>query len=199
MGLIKLFDKLSMHGIGRPGISFGGMQLPIVGLATDREDIASFEATTGWTVLGDDTTTLATSTNHITGALALSFAKVDGLDNTKLAGIQKTITSVDLSRFSSHDYISTSTYISDVTNTDYVFVRLGTDSSNYTEWQKDEPTVGWDDHQIALSAAATSSTGNGWDQSAVTYVAVGVAFDAEGNALAGIIFDHLNMHTHVGG
>ncbi len=157
-------------------------------------------ATTGWAALGNDTLNLATTKKHLVGTDALTFDKVDGLANTIFGGIDKTISSLDLGTISLHDVIQTACYIPALTLVSYVFIRLGTNSSNYNEWRLED---------TALTAATflplvfnvgdannAGITGNGWDSTAITYIAVGVAFDAETNALAGIIFDELSFHTN---
>ena len=160
----------------------------------------SLNATTGWSALSNDTLNLATTKKHVTGTDALTFDKVNGAANTVFAGIQKTISSVDLGNLSPHDLIQTACYIPDLTNVSYVFVRVGTDSSNYNEWRISG---------IDLTAAVFTTllfnigdanyagiTGNGWTSAAITYIVVGVAFDAETNTLAGIVFDGLSFHTN---
>ena len=42
----------------------------------------------------------------------------------------------------------------------------------------------------------TGITGTGMDSSALTYIAVGVAFNAETDTLTGIIFDQVSYHTN---
>ena len=164
-------------------------------------DFDDMNATTGWTVLGDDTATLTTTTNHLVGTAALSFAKVNGDDNTVFGGIQKTITSVDLGDISLHDLIQVAFQIPSLAVVDYVFVRVGTDSSNYNEWRApvlELTAATWETLGVTVGSANFSgNTGNGWNPSAVTYIAVGVAFNAETDALADILFDHLTFHTNL--
>ena len=160
-------------------------------------DIEGCNATDGWTVLGNDTISLATTTNHVCGTLALEFDKVDGADNTVFAGIQKTISSTSLVPYhKGGGFFLWSTYVSDITNVDYLFLRLGTDSSNYNEFRIDSGVLiaGW----IATRAGMTSPTtvvGDGWNSAAITYVAVGVAFNLQNHALADIVVDHIAVNT----
>ena len=158
------------------------------------------DATTGWSALGNDTLNLATTKKHVLGTDALTFDKVNGAANTVFAGIQKTISSIDLGSIAPHDIIQTVIYIPDLSLVDYVFVRVGTDSSNYNEWRvPDASLIAATFETLALNigdASHSGITGDGWVQSAITYIAVGVAFDAETNALAGIIFDELSFHTN---
>lgn len=158
------------------------------------------DVTTDWTVLGNDTINLATTKKHVLGTDALTFDKTDGGANTVFAGIQKTITSIDLGSIAPHDIIQTIVYIPDLNLVDYAFVRIGTDSTNYNEWRvPDTSLTDATFETLALNigdASHAGITGDGWTSAAITYIAVGVAFDAEGNALAGIIFDELSFHTN---
>ena len=160
-------------------------------------DIVECNSTDGWTVLGNDTINLATTTNHVCGALALEFDKVDGADNTVFAGIQKTISSISLSPYhKGGGFFLWATYLSDVTNVDYLFFRLGTDSSNYNEFRIDSDvlTAGWISTRAGLTSPA-AVVGDGWNSEAITYVAVGVAFNLQNHALADIVIDHIAVNT----
>lgn len=154
-------------------------------------------STSGWSVLGNDTVNLATTTNHVCGTSALEFDKVNGTDNTKFAGIQKTISSISMSAYhKGGGFFIWSTYLSDITDVDYLFLRLGTDSSNYNEFRisSERLTAGW----IAARAPMSSPSaivGNGWNSQAITYVAVGVAFNAESDTLEDIAVDHIAANT----
>lgn len=160
----------------------------------------AMNATTGWAALSNDTLNLATTKKHILGTDALTFDKVNGAANTIFAGIAKTISSVDLGDISPHDLIQTMCYLPTLTDVAYVFVRVGTDSSNYAEWRvADTDLTAATFEVLALSVGDSSYagiTGNGWNPSAITYIVVGVAFDAETNALAGIVFDEVSFHTN---
>ncbi|KKL91348.1 hypothetical protein LCGC14_1895610, partial [marine sediment metagenome] len=160
----------------------------------------SLNATAGWAALNNDTVNLATTLKHVLGTNALTFDKVDGAANTIFAAIEKTISSVDLGGISPHDIIQTSCYIPDLADVTYLFVRLGTDASNYNEWRVPDTALTAATFEILVfnigDAHFAGITGNGWNPSAVTYIAVGVAFDAETNALAGIVFDELSFHTN---
>lgn len=175
--------------------SRSGTVSPFVALVQDAEVIDDMNAVTGWAVLGNDTTTLAASDEHVVGTNSISFAKVNGAANTVNAGIDKTIASVDLSRFGPTATIQVGVQVSSVANVDKAFVRLGTDSSNYSEWLLDDGdiTAGvWTEGSLALSTAE-DVTGDGADMSAITYVAVGTTHDAETDALAAILFDHVRV------
>lgn len=176
--------------------NFGGLQVA----PEQHHIIDSMNATTGWSALGNDTLNLATTKKHILGTDALTFDKVDGAANTIFAGIAKTISSVDLGKPSPHDLIQTACYIPNIDDVSYVFIRLGTDSSHYNEWRIEDTALTAAIFETLLfnvgDASYAGITGNGWDPSAVTYVAIGVAFDAETNELAEIIFDELSFHTN---
>ncbi len=157
-------------------------------------------ATTDWAVLNNDTINLLTTLKHVLGTNALTFDKTDGLANTKFGAIAKTLTTVDLGNPSPHDVIQTIIYVPDLTNVDYIFVRLGTDLNNYNEWRIDaENLTGATFETILFSigdANHSGITGNGWNPSAINYITVGVAFDLETRDLAGIIFDEVSFHTN---
>jgi hypothetical protein len=160
----------------------------------------TLNATTGWTVLGDDTTNLATTKKHVSGTDALTFDKANGTANTVFAGIQKTLSSVDLGSVSAHDLLQGTFYIPTLTDVSYAFLRIGTDSSNYNEWQLPDTVLTAAVFEVgALSvgdADYTAITGDGWDPSAITYISIGVAFDSETDTLAGIVFDEISYHTN---
>lgn len=177
---------------------FNNVLLPVHAAYPDQEDIATFDATTGWTVLGNDTLNLTTDLQHILGTASLEFDKVNGAANTKLAGVQKTLSpTLDLARFGPDDELQAYCYIPDKTNVDYAFIRLGTDASNYTEWQLADTAITqatWQAFHIALAGHTTANlTGNGCNLAAVAYVVVGLAFDAETDALANIYWDCLRI------
>lgn len=157
------------------------------------------DVTDGWTVLGDDTDNLTTSLNHVQSLASIIFDKVNGAGNTVFAGIQKTIASVDLIKFTSQDLIILDFVIPSLAQLDYVFVRLGTDSSNYNEWriQADALTAAtWETLAFAIGDPDfVGNTGNGFNQNAITYMAVGCAFSNQTNTQVGIQFDHLGVHS----
>ncbi len=165
------------------------------------EILDKFDATTGWTVLSNDTTTLATSTKHVTGTNSLSFAKVDGAANGTAAGIQKTLDRVTLNRVSPRDTIRVCFYLSSIADVAYVFVRLGTNSTNYNEWRVDDADItagAFNTADVFVGEASHAGiTGNGWDPTNITYACVGVEFDGEDDALAGILFDHLAYQASI--
>lgn len=160
------------------------------------QDIDSCNATTGWSVLGNDTSNLTTTTDHVFGTAALTFDKVDGAANTVFAGIQKTITSINIQeKFEDGGFVAMGIKIPSLTNVVASFIRLGTSSSHYNEWEVPVAELSgntWVAIRIPTNQP-TSVTGNGWDTSAVTYVAVGVEFSNQNNTLAGIKVDNLHF------
>jgi hypothetical protein len=158
------------------------------------------DATTGWAAVDTDTENLATSTNHILGSAALTFDKANTGANNTAAMIEKTVTTVDMGDVSPHDIFQTPIYLSDTSNVDYVFCRLGTDSSNYNEWRIAGENLTQGEWEILAfvvgDASFIGNTGNGWDQTAISYVALGVNFDLESRTLTGIQFDQFSYHTN---
>ncbi len=156
--------------------------------------IEQFESATGFTVLGDDTVNLATTTRRVRGAAALEFDKFDGTANTKLAGASKTI-DVKLDQYPPFFSIAWYCYVSALTNVDYAFVRIGTDSSNYVEYRFPDTSMTAAVFSFCNTKLCEFSAiaGTGCDFSNIDYLVVGVAFDAEGDALADIAIDSLGV------
>ena len=160
--------------------------------------IDSCSSTSGFSVLGNDTDNLTTATQHLAGSASISFDKVNGADNKKIAGVQKTLgTTIDFFKVAGViGYLQSMVYLSDISNCDYFFIRLGSDSSNYNEWRVnigDAWTAGvWNTVKMPVSETNyAGSTGNGWDPNAVDYLAFGVAFDSESDTLSGILVDRV--------
>lgn len=159
-------------------------------------DLANCNDYTVFTTLGNDTANLADSVNHLFGTGSITFDKVDGAANTVYAGVQDSFTAIDVSeRFEAGSFVALGVYLPSVADVAAVFVRVGTDSSNYNEWEwtVDELTAGkW----LALRAPTNQPSayaGNGWNPASIAYVAFGVEFNAEDDTLAGIIFDNVHM------
>lgn len=165
-----------------------------------KNHLDEMDATAGWAVLGNDAANLATTTKHLTGTAALTFDKVNGAANTVIAGIAKTITTLDLGLINLHDIIQVGFYIPSLANVSYVFCRVGTDSTNYNEWRVPDTDLTAATFEIAGLSVGDANhsgiTGNGWDPTAITYIAVGIAFDSETDTLAGIIFDQIGYFTN---
>lgn len=161
--------------------------------------IDACEATTDWTALGNDTTGLATDLDHVLGAKSLEFDKVDGAANTIFGGIQKTISSVDLSFLVENGgAFGYSLNVSATTDIAYCFLRLGTDASNYNEWRVADAglSTGWNSLRFnADTPSSAGALGNGWDAAVVKYLALGCAFDLETSTLADLRVDHVTAHV----
>lgn len=149
------------------------------------------ESATPFTVLGNDTTTLTTSTTRIQGAKSISFAKVDGAANTVYAGVYRTV-AWDLSEIVDTYQLSWHVYLSALTDVVNSFIRIGTDGSNMATYQ----------FLVASMTAGTFTqcTKNLWqpnsftgvvDFSNITYFVMGVEFSAQDKALAGILMDNV--------
>lgn len=157
-----------------------------------------------WAAIDSDTTGVALSTKHVLGAGSIEFDKVDGAANSGIGGITKALTAIDLSGASPHDILQTVVYVADTSDLDggssYLFLRLGTDSTDYNEWRIDSAnlTAGlWE--TIAFEIGDASFAGQGGDGitwTAITYIAVGFVFDAVGDALANIYVDEISFHTN---
>jgi hypothetical protein len=163
--------------------------------------IDAFETASGWSAFDGDTTNLATTTNHINGTLALTFDKANTAANNTIAGIQKTLTAIDLAQHAKvGGTLAMQLYVSDTTNVSYAFIRLGTDSTNYNEWRLDVADIASADWTSSIDINISEPTyagkaGNGWNPSSVTFLAVGIKFALETNTLSGIIFDNLVAFT----
>jgi hypothetical protein len=157
--------------------------------------IDACDATTGWTALNTDTTGVATDLDHVMGTTSLEFDKVDGAANTIFGVVQKTLTSTNYSYMVENGGMFTySLNVSSLTDIAYCLIRVGTSASHYNEWRVDdsELVTGWQVLRFNVDTPDTAgNTGNGWNPSAVTYVAVGCAFDLESNALADLRVDHI--------
>ena len=155
-----------------------------IGVSEANQIIDEFGSTTGWsTNSGADN--LTTSTEHRGyGTLSLEFDKVTG-DTDAL--ISKTITSFDMSAYTDRSTGHMMAYLSSLTNVSKVYVRMGTDSSNYFQWDFEAATLstGWT-YLTAPILEPTSQTGDGADYSAITYIAYGVEFNNASDTLADI-------------
>ena len=159
-------------------------------------DLANCNDYTDYTALGNDTSNLADETDHVFGTGAITFDKVNGAANTVYAGVSDSFTAVDLSeRFEDGSFVGLSMKVASVADVVAAFVRIGTDSSNYNEWEWPVADLGagnWN----ALRAATNQPSayaGNGWNPASVAYVAFGVEFSDETDTLSGIIFDNVHL------
>lgn len=180
-------------------IPISGTEISVSTILPDREMIADCEAVAGWTALSNDTTGIAVAPEHLLGTQSLEYDKVDGADNEKFGGVYKTIASLDCSRFTAEDHLTAAFNVTSIALIDYAFIRLGTDASNYNEWRLADtlPIVVdvWQMFDVPLAETIVAVTGNGWNPSAITYVVLGVMFDAQANALADVRWDHLMIRS----
>lgn len=157
------------------------------------------DVTTGWTVINNDTDNLTTSTNHVWKTASLSFDKIDHGDNNLTAGIQRTISSTNLNGFIEEGggFLLGSMFFTDVAVIDYVFMRVGTDSSNYNEWRVSGEDLVADQWNAlrGVMRAPYASVGDGWSSSAVAWMSIGVSFTAETDTLAEILVDGLFVNS----
>lgn len=137
----------------------------------------------------NDAASIANSTNHITGTSAVKWAKAGTHVNS---GISDTFAAVDLSAYAPNDYLILCVNVTDISNIATLVVRLGTDASNYTEFQFDDSVLatGWQLLKIKL-ADLTSVTGTGMQSAAITYAEVYFIFDTDTDALDDITLDHV--------
>jgi len=164
----------------------------------DKIILESFESATGFTVLGNDTTNLAASSTSWEGTYSLEFDKADGAGNTTIAGAYKTV-SINLSHEDAQpwDYLTWQCYVSAVTNIADCYVRLGSSATNNLKFVFADTNMaaGWNYCAVQLGDAVLAGTG--WDKNAITYLEVGVDFDAESNTLADIKFDLLQLKKEI--
>lgn len=165
----------------------------------DRTVLDAMVAVAGWAVLGNDTTTLAINDNNILGDKSLSFDKVDGAAGTVFAGIEKTINAVSLKEFLASDKLVSAFFAAALTNVVNIFFRVGTDSSNYSVFKVLVASLTanvWNPLALLFTDAdVANQVGAGHDLDVITYIAVGVEFTLETNALAGLHFDHLHIEA----
>lgn len=140
-----------------------------------------------WTANSNETTTIAAATGAPLGGACISFAKVNASATTAYGLIYKS--SLDLSFF---DVSLTDKLVwqvnADITDVAKSALRLGTDSSNYCEWQYDDSsmtTAVWNACTATVGEPA-SVTGTGCDFENIGYVGIGLLFDSEASTLATI-------------
>ena len=152
-----------------------------------KKTIQACEDHNDWAAQGD-ASNLATSTTHVQGTNSVSFDK-SGTSST-IGYIDDTITAVDLSCYQTHAICHYAMYISSTTNVTNLFLRLGTDSSNYFQYDFTNLAAGWNGFDARLTAP-TSQTGAGANLASVTYVAAGITMANTGSTLSGILVDNI--------
>lgn len=158
--------------------------------AIDRMDSA-----TPWTVLGNDTVNLASSTVKILGKYSLEFDKTNGAANSTIAGAYRAIDlNLDAEGAQPHDKLQWCIYLSALTNVANCFIKIGTDASNNNQYLVADTSLrtGWT-LCTAVLAEPYAVNGTGWDPLNITYLQVGVTFDAETDALADIKVDSIML------
>jgi len=150
-------------------------------------------ATTGWTVLGNDTVNLAATTLHITGTGAIEFDKANGEADTKNAGVYRTLSSVSLAAYDIHDEIGMTIYMSDLTDVDYAFIRIGTNSTTYNEYRYPRANLVEGSFSTVQKAILDfdDQSNAGANLSDIDYLAAGVTFLVETDTLADITIDEI--------
>ena len=144
---------------------------------------------TEFTVLGD-ASNLADDPNHVTGSSAVLWDKAGGTNVQ--SGVEDTITAMDLSAFSPNDYVMVSVYIPSLVDVASVGLLLGTDNGNYNHWEWADTELTAGDWNILIAPISEATMlALGWDQGAVTYVALEVIFDAAADTLAGMLVDQI--------
>lgn len=161
-------------------------------------DLANCNVYTDYTALSNDTTGLANATNHVFGVGGLTFNKVNGSADTVYGGVSKSFTAINIAEiFEAGGFVGLGIYLPSLTNVVNVFLRIGTDASNYNCWTWPVASLTaatWLNlRQPAATPDYSRNAGNGWNTSAVGYVAFGVEFNAEANTLAGIVCDHVHI------
>lgn len=156
--------------------------------------LETFESLDGFTAFGNDTLNLALTNRRVRGAKAATFDKVNGAAGSKLAAIGKTV-DLKLDEEPPWHRLLWNVYLSALTNVDYAFLRLGSTDANYVEYRVlVAALVAARFTQCTVPMAEFAAfAGTGCDFSNVDYLAVGVAFASEANALAGIVIDRLSI------
>ena len=168
--------------------------------------IELFDDYTDWTLIDDATEVVAASTLGLVDTNSVSFNKVDGTNHT-FGGMYKTIGSTDKlyphdafwqGDFDISDNIGLCFYVGAITNVAQAAVRIGTSVSHYVEWKFHDTQMqasSW--NTIVAPIGQCSVTGNGADLSKIRYMQVGIEFDAESNALTGIIMHKVFLQKAV--
>lgn len=161
--------------------------------------IGNFQNTSLWTPGDSDTINVQDSIAHTTGTNALRFDKANTAANSINAFVDQILPEpIDITRFLPNGNIECSFLIPNKVNVDFVFIRVGTDASNFNKWRVIDTNI-VNDTWVTLSQPIrepifdASTGGNGWDPSAILYVGVGVRFDSELDTLANIKFDNIHI------
>lgn len=166
---------------------------------SNHKSLGNFELDTTWAVVNDDAGVITNKNSHVEGIKSISFDKLNGTANTTKAIIESTIESVDIRRFSQEARIVSSIHVSALTDIVDVFIRLGVDNTNYSQWTflVADLTGGaiWELLSKKFYQVDWAVIGNGMNPASITYIAVGVTFNSETNTLTGIGWDNVNITT----
>lgn len=187
---------VNLAGAGTCRVRLANKQAPrhLMGAAGWRTTIDPCENHATWTALNVASTNKGNSINHIWGVTSVTIDKAaDGAITT--GGCFKVPPqAINLRRHGPMASVRWSLYIPLLTGVNYAFLRLGTDATNYIEWRipAGKLTTGWNPFEV-LVAAPSNYLNNGWDPTAVTYVAWGLEFALAATALAGILCDNISV------
>lgn len=160
------------------------------------KDIQNCNTVGDFTILGNDTANLASSTNHVFGTSAITFDKVNGAADTVYAGVSFTIGSLNISEiFEDGGFVSLAAFLPSLSNVEAVGLRLGTDSANYNywEWASSDLVSGTWMQLRSPTSQPNGYAGNGWNTNDVDWGAVYVRFNSQSNTLAGIVIDNIHF------
>lgn len=159
--------------------------------------VEALDAIASWAA-STDASAIAQETDNVPshdGTTSLSIAKT-GTATTE-ASYSKTLgATVDASILSGDATVSFYVRHGNYTTVEQVFVRIGTDSSNYVEYGFDPAefsTTLWTNVVVPLHEGL--QTGTGLDLANIDYVAFGVTMTASGNTIADVFFNALELHS----
>jgi len=144
-------------------------------------------------------TTIASCPEHIPHETKLNAIELDKAGDTSATALFSRTISVDASSFLGPTSIEWAVYHADFANIETVFLRIGTDSSNYHEYAFDPDDTEnlfadgvWNRLESKLHTA-TSQVGAGCNMGAITYIALGATTTAVGNTITDMAFDEVRL------
>lgn len=159
--------------------------------------IDSLDATASWAASTDASGITQESDNIPSHDVTTSLSIDKTGTATTEASYGKTLgATIDGSRLGGNSNISFYVRHGNYTNVTAVFVRLGTDASNYVEYSFDPAefsTSLWTHVTVPLHEGA--QTGTGLDLVNIDYVAFGVTMTATGNTISDVFFNMLMLHS----
>jgi len=147
-----------------------------------------------WTALSNDSTGTAALTQGVVSQTSIQWDRVDGSDNKTYSGMSKAITTTTSplasdkfwnGGFTVEDDICMVFYVGATTNIAHAFVQLGASITNSFEWRFHDSQIqanAWNCLRCRIGNCVVNGTGA--DLTNIAWIAVGVNFDAAGNALA---------------